>query len=102
MCSKMSQLHVALEEQLAELGFETLEEAALNGYMIDYENQTLVRTCTRSDINWGPVDQAHEDWEKEKAEVVADLKSVQRTAVLDHFETDTLDRAIDFIKRSSM
>ena len=34
--SKMSQLHAEIMEQLAELGFETIQEAEDNGYHITY------------------------------------------------------------------
>lgn len=34
--SKMGNLNLQLQEQLADLGFKDLEEAELNGYAVDY------------------------------------------------------------------
>ena len=45
--SKMSELHMELEEYACDgLGFNSLDEALKNGYEIDYENHSLVRTPT--------------------------------------------------------
>ena len=41
--SKMSQLHLTLDEQAVELGFEGLGEALMKGYDVDYEKGKLVR-----------------------------------------------------------
>lgn len=46
--SKMSDLAIELNEQAAELGFESYEEALANGYEVDYENREL--------------EKAHEAW----------------------------------------
>ena len=54
--SKLSQLHAELTEQAAELGFESLEEAEINGFKVDYEKQKLVPD----------VDQAYRDKEEEE------------------------------------
>lgn len=54
--SKMSQLHAELTEQAAELGFESIEEAEINGFKVDYEKQKLVPD----------VDQAYRDKEEEE------------------------------------
>lgn len=103
MCSKMSDLHLALEEQLADLGFETLEQAALAGYEIDYENAKLIPT--KVDLRF--LNQAHEDWEKERDELVAALNRVYdalangETTHLGGMAAVVTD-AIDFIKRSSL
>lgn len=108
MCSKMSQLHAALEEQLGELGFETLDQAAEAGWGIDYEAQKLVPpmyvdTTGRHDLLDHFLDQAHQDWEKERDELVAELEA--HFAKANYGNEDiaaTLARAIEFIKRSSM
>ena len=46
--SKMSQLHAELTEQAAELGFESIEQAEANGYLVDYNGETWV---LKPDIN---------------------------------------------------
>lgn len=37
MCAKMSQLHAELTEKAAELGFESIEEAEANGYLVKFD-----------------------------------------------------------------
>ena len=41
--SKMSQLHMELSEQAADLGFASIEEAEKNGYVIDYIQSKLIK-----------------------------------------------------------
>lgn len=43
--SKMSQLHAEIMEQLAELGFETIQEAEANGYHITYTDNKVKVVC---------------------------------------------------------
>lgn len=54
----MSQLHAELEEQAAELGFESIEQAEAKGYHIDYNGETWV---LKPNIN-----KAYADLEEEK------------------------------------
>ena len=54
--SKISQLHMELLEQCAELGFESLGEAEQAGYGVDWENAKLIP----------PEEMAHEAWLKDK------------------------------------
>lgn len=54
--SKLSQLHAELTEQAARLGFESIEEAEMNGFKVDYEKEELV----------SDVDQAYSDKEEEE------------------------------------
>lgn len=46
--SKMSQIHMELTEQAAELGFESIEQAEANGYLVDYNGETWV---LKPDVN---------------------------------------------------
>lgn len=89
MASKMGQLAM----QLDELGYESVEEAEADGYTLD-DNGIL----------HAPIDQAHEDWEKERDELVADLNELMEVlkAEPESIAHDVLTHAIDFIKRSSM
>ena len=92
--SKMSWAHAELCEQAYELGFESLEDAEKNGYVIDYNGEGWV---LKPDVN-KQQEQAHEAWLKERDGVLADLEEL-KNGLDDQDELDALDRAIDFIKK---
>jgi len=64
--SKTSQLHATLTEQAASLGFRSIEEAEANGYIVDYDNEKLVKLDEEK--------LAHEAWLKEKNIIVSELE----------------------------
>lgn len=97
----MSQLHAELEEQAAQLGFRSVEEAEINGFKVNYDKHELV-----PDVDQAYKD-AHTEWEKERAEVLADLTALREVEkVVEDITKDKmpyepvekLDRAIKFIK----
>lgn len=92
--SKLSQLHMELEEQASELGFESIGEAEQAGYGVDWENNKLIKVE-------GELDKAHEAWLEERFKVLADLKYLMEEADDDDTK-DALKRAINFIERGEM
>lgn len=94
--SKMSQLHLTLDEQAVELGFEGLGEALMKGCDIDYEKRTLVDGR----------ELAHEAWVKEREEVIAELEKLYDGYVEGDYKTngekEILKTAIDFIKKGEI
>lgn len=111
--SKMSQLHAELTEQAYELGFESLDEALANGYEVDYEEKQLVNPYVLLNKVH---EEAHEEWLKEKEEVLAELNSIlnaingQTYNNLTNYELLTfiksnkqiIAKAIEFIARGEM
>lgn len=92
--SKMSQLHAELSEQASSLGYQSIEEAEANGYEIDYTRGVLVDGR----------ELAHEEWLKERDEVIKDLNHIAlgyaEAGFDDHAEK--LYKAINFIKRGEI
>lgn len=99
--SKISQLHVELSEQAAELGFESLGEAEQAGYGVDWENAKLIKVEDEQD-------KAHEAWLKERDEVLKGLEILLKVekysekilgdGYIDLGESERINRAIKFIK----
>lgn len=89
--SKLSQLHAELSEQAAELGFESLGEAEQAGYGVDWENAKLIKVEDE-------LDKAHEEWLKERDEVVADLTSVYNDIDVPKDCKQYIKHAINFIR----
>ena len=93
--SKISQLHAELMEQASELGFESLEEAEANGYKVEYTGKGWV---LRPDINRA-YEERHEEWEKEKQQVLDELTDVINDGELDWGEiVRKVEHAIEFIE----
>lgn len=69
--SKMSELHRELSECAYSLGYESIEDAQVNGYDIDYENHTLV------DVR----DKIHQEYMEKKADVLPRLKQLQHNLI---------------------
>lgn len=92
--SKMSQLHAELSEQASSLGYQSIEEAEANGYEVDYTRGVLVDGR----------ELAHEEWLKERDEVIKDLDHIAlgyaEAGFGDHAEK--LYKAINFIKRGEV
>lgn len=97
--SKMSQLHLTLDEQAVELGFEGLGEALMKGYDVDYEKGKLVRRGLgySETVEYLTKEQqkAHEAWLKERDEVLGGLLNLMVHNVYDY---DTVIKAYNFIK----
>lgn len=98
--SKMSQLHLTLDEQAVELGFEGLGEALMKGYDVDYEKGTLVDGRKL----------AHNNWLKEKEDILDSLEQL-RTYLgnkVEHSNINGIDdwevvsNAINFIKKGEI
>lgn len=103
--SKMSQLHLTLDEQAVELGFEGLGEALMKGYDVDYEKGKLVRRGLgySETVEYLAKEQekAHEAWLEEKACALEGLEDLRKRIPYDWTKTiDVLDRAIKFIKEA--
>lgn len=92
--SKMSQLHAELSEQASSLGYQSIEEAEANGYEIDYTRGVLVDGR----------ELAHEEWLKERDEVIKDLDHIAlgyaEAGFDDHAEK--LYKAINFIEKGEV
>lgn len=97
--SKMSQLHLTLDEQAVELGFEGLGEALMKGYDVDYEKGKLVRRglgySETVEYLTKEQDKAHEAWLKAREIVLGDLMNLMVHKAYDH---SIIERAYKFIK----
>lgn len=93
--SKMSQLHAELSEQASSLGYQSIEEAEANGYEIDYTKGVLVDGR----------ELAHNDWLKEREEVLKRLNDLYDELVyisIDDEYLATVNDTIDFIKKGEI
>lgn len=92
MCSKIGTIHMELEEQAAELGFESLEQATNAGCEINWLGNTaeLVE----------PLELAHRAWEKEKADVLEDLGRLLNIYKEVKPDEDIIKKAIKFIEEA--
>ena len=90
--SKMSQLDAMLTEQAYELGYESLEQALNDGWVVDYETQIL----TRKEYEKNEQEEAHKAWLKEKEECIRKLELTLENVDLD--DVDHVQDAINFLK----
>lgn len=92
--SKLSQLHMELEEQASELGFEGLGEAEQAGYGVDWENGKLIKV--EDELN-----EARKAWLKEREGLLTRLEKQRDTFEKLHYvePQKLLEDTIDFIKR---
>lgn len=101
--SKMSQLHLTLDEQAVELGFEGLGEALMRGYDVDYEKGKLVRRGLgySETVEYLVKEQqkAHEAWLEEKQQVLNDLDIVAHSDSVPFEHKEIVKQAIDFIRK---
>ena len=103
--SKMSQLHLTLDEQAVELGFEGLDEALLRGYDVDYEKGKLVRRglgySETVEYLAKEQDKAHEAWLKEREEVLEEQKQLHDHLVKLGYDAlaESVYRAINFVNK---
>lgn len=90
--SKIGTIHMELEEQAAELGFESLEQATNAGCEINWLGNTaeLVE----------PLELAHREWEKEKKEVLEGLNECLETSECSPACDIQIERAIKFIEEA--
>lgn len=84
--SKMSQLHAELSEQAAELGFESIEQAEANGYVIYYEPVAKLIPTEEA---------AHKDLMLEKEKLLSDLDLVVARS---QFDKRVIERAKEMIR----
>lgn len=96
--SKMSEIAMELDDQAAELGFESYEEALAKGYVIDYLQGKLVKQDEQ--------ESAHEAWLKEREELLERLEKKQdklkRMLCDDTGLYDLITDTINFIKKGEM
>ena len=101
--SKMSQLHLTLDEQEVELGFEGLGEALMRGYDVDYEKGKLVRRGLgySETVEYLSKEQkkAHEAWLEEKQQVLNDLDIVAHSDSVPFEHKEIVKQAIEFIRK---
>lgn len=110
--SKLSQLHLTLDEQAVELGFEGLGEALMKGYDVDYEEGKLVRRGLGYSETVEHLakeqEKAHEAWLKERDKVLSIIESVKEDIINlnggnnNHVAIDELDYVIDFIEKGEV
>lgn len=84
--SKMSQIHAELSEQATELGFESIEQAEANGYVIYYEPVAKLIPA---------IEAAHKDLMLEKEKLLSDLDLVVARS---QFDKRVIERAKEMIK----
>ena len=100
--SKMSQLHLTLDEQAVELGFEGLGEALMKGYDVDYEKGKLVKRGLgySETVEYLAKEQekAHEAWLKERDDILDDLEHLKNIYKEVKPDEDIVERTINFIK----
>lgn len=100
--SKMSQLHLTLNEQAVELGFEGLGEALMKGYDVDYEKGKLVKRSLgySETVEYLAKEQekAHEAWLKERDDILDDLEHLKNIYKEVKPDEDIVERTINFIK----
>ena len=101
--SKMSQLHLTLDEQAVELGFEGLGEALMKGYDVDYEKGKLVRRglgySETVEYLTEEQEKAHEAWLEEKQQVLNDLDIVAHSDTVPFEHKEIVEQAIEFIRK---
>lgn len=95
--SKMSEISMLLDDQAAELGFESYEEAIEKGYDVCYGEEGAYLYKPQ------PEDEqlkAHKAWLKEKEAVLADLRELLNDYLPtgEQDEIKALERAIDFVE----
>ena len=83
-------IHAELEEQAAELGFESLEQATNAGCEVEWHGSSaeLVE----------PLTAAHRAWEKEKEEVRVGLAMVADNLPAGSEAQQAVERAIKFVE----
>ena len=94
--SKMSELAMELDEYACgALGFESLGEALMNGYEVDYENHSLVKPTIDEEQ-----EKAHEAWLKEKRGVLRKLQLAKSTMRANGYHrcVERIEDAIKFIE----
>lgn len=97
--SKMGRLNLELQEQLAELGYENIEQAEAEGYRVNYEDEVLERLDT---MPLNEQDKAHEAWLEEKEEVLGELISVYNDIDVPRDNKKYIRHAIEFIRKGEM
>lgn len=92
--SKMSEIAMEIDDQAAELGFESYEEALAKGYVIDYLQGKLVKQDEQ--------ESAHEAWLKEREEVLDGLDIVAHSDTVPFEHKEIAKQAIEFIRKGEM
>lgn len=93
--SKMSQLHAELSEQAYELGYLTLDQALADGYEVDYRINRLEKSVDGRE-------QAHNEWLKEREEVLGELISVYNDIDAQKDLKKYIKHAIEFVKKGEV
>lgn len=92
--SKMSQLHAELSEQASELGFESIEQAEANGYIVKIDMNG--NGWLEPDVDKA-YKEKHKMWLKERNIIIDELEMLMNDTQYKVYK-DTLSEAIKFIK----
>lgn len=84
--SRMSQLHMELSEQAADLGFASIEQAEANGYVVYYEPVAKLIPAEEA---------AHKDLMFDKEKLLSDLDLVVTRS---QFDKRVIERAKEMIR----
>lgn len=72
--SKMSELYNEISEQVAELGFQSIEEAEEHGYVVDYLSMKLVKN---TDLAEEAFESKKKNFMEEKNKLIQKLKEIK-------------------------
>lgn len=72
--SKMSELYNEISEQVAELGFQSIEEAEEHGYVVDYFSTKLVKN---TDLAEEAFESRKKSFTEEKDKTIQKLKEIK-------------------------
>ena len=100
--SKIGQVNFELQEQANELGFETVQEALDNGYVVGTELFGDAPRLIKPIDMQKELEEAHKAWLKEKEKVLEDLNYLAK--VYDNVNPDMyiIKRTIDFIEKGEV
>ena len=103
--SKMSELAIELDEQAGELGFCGVEDALNHGWRVNYELAKLEPPVVQPSLDeMKALEEAHEEWLKEKAQILERLEWLEDTLYNDACfkQSAIVHDAINFIRRGDM
>lgn len=103
--SKMSELAMELDEQAGELGFCGVEDALDHGWRVNYELAKLEPPVVQPSVDeMEALEEAHEEWLKEKAQILERLEWLEDTLYNDacFSQSAIVHDAINFIRRGDM
>lgn len=102
---KMSELAIELDEQAGELGFCGLEDALDHGWRVNYELAKLEPPVVQPSLDeMKALEKAHEEWLKEKAQILEKLEWLEDTLYNDACfkQSAIVHDAINFIRKGDI